>query len=420
VTRLAPTATDALARVGAGARIVAAPGCAAPTSLLAALGELSTGRPGIHLYSGLQLDDQPFLPAVEAGTLRHTTWHVTAPVRDLVDRGVVDHLPIRLGDVPDVLPDLRIDVALVRVSPPAADGRVSLGPSMSYSRAAVEAAPLLIGEIDETLPRTTGPTLLPLDRFAALTHSTRPTPVYRGVEPDARSRAIARHVLDRLPDAPTLQLGIGQVPEALGGVLYDEGVDRLRFIGLCTDTLVGLAEDDRLERVAPTCAPPVAAVELMGSRRLMRFVDRNADVGVYPSERGHDPQWLAARFARIVPINSAVEVDLAGQVNAETVGGRRISSIGGSADFVDAARASDQGLSLVVLPSTARGGAVSRIVDRLPPGAPTTIPAHAYDAVVTEHGVADLRGRTVRERAQALLSVAAPEHRDALARAGSR
>jgi 4-hydroxybutyrate CoA-transferase len=414
------TVERALGQLPDGARVVATPGCGAPTTLLAGLGELAARRSGLHLYSGLQLDDQPFLPAVEAGGLRHTTWHVTAATRELVAAGVVDHLPARLSDVPTVLPRLGLDATLVRVSPPAADGRVSLGPSMSYSRAAVETAPLLIGEIDETLPRTAGPTLLPVERFAALVDSARATPVYRGVEPDARARSIARYVLELLPDAPTLQLGIGQIPEAIGRVVHEEGVDRLRFVGLCTDTLVDLAEDGRLEQLAPTATPPVAAVELMGSRRLMRFADRNPDVALYPSERGHDPGWLAARFDRLVSVNSAIEVDLSGQVNAETVADRRVSSIGGAADFVDAARASRDGMSLVALPSTAQAGTVSRIVDRLPAGAATTIPAHAHHAVVTEHGVADLRGRTTAERAEALIGVAAPEHRDTLQRAWRR
>lgn len=407
---------DALDRIAPGARIVATPGCSAPTTLLAGLDRLARNRGGLHLYSGLQLEEQPFLAAVAAGRMRFSTWHVTPASRPLVADGLADHLPLRLSDVPSALEHLAIDVALVRVSPPDADGMVSLGPSMSYSRAAVGIADLVIAEVDPSLPRTNGPTRLHIDRIAALVASDRPTPVYHAREPDEDALRIADHLMALLPESPTLQLGIGQVPEAIADTLLRDRVASLRFVGLAIDRMVDLAETGLLD-VTPREVPPIAAVEVMGSEQLMRFVDDNPLVGVYPSTQGHDPGWLADHFSRIVSINSALEIDLLGQVNAEMIGGTQVSGVGGSADFVDAARASPEGLSIIALPSTTKAGTVSRIVERLDRDAVTTVPRHAYHAVVTEHGVADLRGLSVRERARALIDLAAPAHRDELERA---
>ncbi len=401
---------EALAHIPDGARIVAAPGCAAPTTLLAGLGGLARTRPGLHLYSGLQLDDQPFLPAVEHGDLAYSTWHATGPSRPLIADGRAAFLPLRLSDVPAAIRRLQIDVAMLRVSRPDRDGRVSLGPSMSYSQAALDVADVVLGEIDPALPRTTGPTRVPVDRFTAMVASERPTPSYRSARPDERARRIAANLLELVPAAPTFQLGIGQVPEALAESLLERRATGLRFIGLGVERLVDIAESGLLaDRVGPT--PPVAVAELMGGERLMRFADDHPDIGVYPSEQAHDPGWLSARFDRLVSVNSAVEVDLLGQVNSEMVDGRQLSGVGGSADFVDAARASHGGLSAIALTASARDGAVSRIVARLGSGAVTTIPRHAIHLVVTEHGAADLRGLDVRQRAEALIAIADEPHR---------
>lgn len=412
------TVERALASIPPGARIVASPASAAPTTLLAGLADLATRRPdlGFHLYAGLQPDDQPFVDAVAAGHLRFTTWFVAGPSRELIRDGRGAYLPVRLSDVPGLLARLPVDVALVRVGPPDARGMVSLGPSLSYSRAAVDTARVVIAEVDPALPRTHGPTRLPVDRITAFVDSDRPTPTFPSARPSAVATTIAGHIAARLPPAPTLQLGLGQVPDALAATLVDRGIGRIRAIGLATDSLVDLAEAGLLD-LSPHDPTPVALVRLMGTERLWTLAAETPQIGLYPSPQGHDPRWLSRHFDRLVSVNSAIEVDLSGQVNAETLEGHPIAGIGGSADFVDAARASDGGCSIIALPAAARGGAVSRIVPRLDADAATTIPRHAYDLVVTEHGVADLRGRTVAQRAEALVAIADPAHRDALAAA---
>jgi 4-hydroxybutyrate CoA-transferase len=406
------TLQEALDRVPPGARVVAAPGCAAPTTLLAGLGRLADDRPGLHLFTGLQLDDQPFLPAVERGSLAFSTWHVTSRSRALVADGHAHHLPLRLADVPAAITRLAPEVALLRVSPPAADGTVSLGSSASYSHEAAAAAEVVLAEVDPAVPRTRGDTLVHVDRLDALVDSDRPTPSYSPGAPSEVAARIAGHLLALLPDAPTLQLGLGQVPEAVAAALLDAEVADLRFVGMGTDGMVDLAEAGLLRTGPDPLA--IAAVELMGTDRLRRFADDTPRLGVFPSRLAHDPSWLAARFDRLVSVNSAIEVDLLGQVNSEVLRGQQVSAVGGSADYVDAARASDGGLSIIALPSTTPDGRTSRIVPQLGEGAVVTIPRHAYHVVVTEHGVADLRGLSVAARAEALAAVAAPAHRTSL------
>jgi 4-hydroxybutyrate CoA-transferase len=405
------TLAAALDRVPPGARLVAAPGCAAPTTLLAGLARLADERAGLHLLTGLQLEDQLFLPAVERGSLAFSTWHVTARSGALVADGRADHLPLRLADIPATIDRLAPEVALLRVSPPV-DGTVSLGSSASYSHEAIAAAELVIAEVDPAVPRTHGQTLVPIDRIDLLVDSDRPIPSYAPGPPSEVASRIADHLVSLLPDAPTLQLGLGQVPEALATALLSAGVCDLRFVGMGTDAMVELSEAGLLRAGPDPLA--ITAVELMGTERLRRFADDDPRVGVYPSRLGHDPCWLSARFDRLVSVNSAVEIDLLGQVNSEVLRGAQASAVGGSADYVDAARASEGGLSVIALPSTTPDGRTSRIVGRLGADAVVTIPRHAYHVVVTEHGIADMRGLSVAARAEALAAVAAPAHRAAL------
>ena len=408
------SAAAALERLPRGARIVAGPGCGTPETLLRALGEHAASMAGPTLYSGLQLGAYPFLDAVAAGTLRFATWHVMGPVRDLVATGAVDYLPIRASEVPRLLGHWDVDVAFVRVSPPDRNGYVSLGPSVSYPGPAVRQARLVVGEVDPTLPRTHGASHVHVSQFDSLVDTEDATCTYTSGTPSDLSRQIADHVLELLPDRPALQVGIGEIPEALVAALPDAGLGPVRFVGMATDAMVDLFDDGTVDPRAVVPDPALATVELMGSRRLLDAADDHPAIGVYPSDRFHAPRHLA-EIPRLVSLNSAIEVDLTGQCNAETIGTRQVSGVGGSMDFVEGAFTSDGGLRILALPSTTRDGTRTRIVSRLAHGAATTVPRHTTDLVVTEHGVADLRGRSTRERAAALIAVAHPDHRDELA-----
>ncbi len=400
-----------------GARILSSPSCSTPTTLLAAVGRLACERPGMGVVAGMLLGSLPWLDAVAAGTLSLRTWHPSGEGRRLADTGVVDYVPYRLGDVPASLPGT-VDSLVVRVSPPDAAGLCSIGPSGSYTlaglRAVRAAGGVVLAEIDAALPRTTGDTLLSVDDCTALVEADTPTCLHQpAIRTEIHDR-IAEAVLGLLPRAPTVQLGIGAVPEAVTDSLGSvEGGARL--VGMAGDGVMRLLDTGALRSGAHT--PPVVAVEVMGTERLMAFVDRNPDVEVVSSEHVHNPRWIG-EINRFVSINSALEVDLTGQVALEAAGGRVLSGIGGAADFFEGAHRSTGGLRVVALRSTDARGAASKIVARLAPGTPVSLPRHAVDAVVTEHGVAWLRGASLQERADAMVAVAAPGWRDRLAAAG--
>ncbi|HVE25762.1 MAG TPA: acetyl-CoA hydrolase/transferase C-terminal domain-containing protein [Sporichthya sp.] len=402
----------ALARVPAGAHLVSLPGMGAPTTVLGALAGASAGR-GWTLSTGLLLDEYPFLPAVEAGELGYRTWHVAGPVADLVADGRVGFVPARASAVPDLLRHWGVDVALVRVSPPDAGGLCSLGPSVSYAKAAMDAAAMVIAEIDPAVPRTCGDSLIRVSAFDSVVESATPIPEYR-TAPDAElSRRIAEHVLNLVPRNPALQIGLGTIPESLLRSLPDADLGRIRFIGMGTDLMVDLFDKGVLSLGDVVPWPAVLSGELMGTSRLLEFAHQNPAIGMAPSSVIHNPCHLAG-IDRFVSIITALQIDLAGNVNAEVLRGRQISGPGGGPDFVDGAARSPGGLRIVALPSSSSDGRHSRIVSRVEA---VTVPGTMIDAVVTEHGVARLAGLTGRQRAEALIALAAPAHRDPLAAA---
>ncbi|MCU4184506.1 hypothetical protein K6U06_09045 [Acidiferrimicrobium sp. IK] len=398
------------------ARVLTSPACATPATLLAALGRLAPERPGATVVTGMLLGPLPWLDAVAAGHLGLRTWHVSGAARRLADRGQVDYVPYRLGDIPAALPGM-VDSLLVRVSPPDRSGRCSIGPSGSYTlaglRAVKAAGGIVLAEIDPALPRTTGDTLLSVDECTAMVEADLPTSLHRPAERDEVNDRIADNVLGLLPDAPTVQLGIGAVPEAVTASL---GAVRggARLVGMAGDGVIDLLEGGALRRGRE--GPPVVAVEIIGTAALMAHVDRNPDVEVASSEVVHNPRWTGD-IDRFVSINSALEVDLTGQVALEAAGGRSLSGLGGAVDFFEGAHRAPGGLRIVALRAADGTGTVTKIVPRLAAGTPVSLPRHAVDAVVTEHGVAWLRGASIRERIDALLAVAAPAWRDTLAAA---
>lgn len=402
---------DALGRIPAGGHIIAGVCCGGPTSLLRGVAERSPGRQWL-LSTGLLLDDGGVYEAVGSGDLRLETWHVAGAGRELVERGLVDYVPIRASQLEKRIATWDVDAALVRVTPPDSDGWCSLGPSAGFALAAIKTARLCIAEVDETLPRTFGESRVHASALDVLVPSTTPTPMYRTSAPDDVSRAVARRVVALLPDRPVLQLGIGGVTEALVVALAEEGVDGLRFVGMGMDAMVDIFEGGLLA-CPPDGGPAIESPDLVGTQRLMRFAHENPVVGVFPSSVAHSPQRLA-ELERLVSVNTAVEIDLSGQVNSEVVAGRQIAGIGGSIDFVEAATHSAGGMRIIALPSTTRSGDRSRIVPRLDANATVTIPRGMVDIVVTEHGIAHLEGKTLRQRAEALIDIASPQHRQAL------
>ncbi|MFT4028792.1 MAG: acetyl-CoA hydrolase/transferase C-terminal domain-containing protein [Protaetiibacter sp.] len=399
---------EALSRVAPGSQVLANYCCGTPITLLEGLARRARDVPGIVLTAGLMLGDPPLDDVVRSGRLALRSWHIHGALRELVREGLVDYLPLRLSDfAPAVLPD--IDVVLVRVAPPDAEGWCNLGPSATFAPAAVAAVPLVIAEVDEAIPRTTGETRVRATDIDVFVSSEHPMPEYRPAVPDAVSRSIAERVLELVPEGATLQLGIGAIPEALAPLLADRAGDSgWGLVGLVTEAMMPL-----VDAIAAAGRGPVVAIELMGGPALMRWADGNSALEMRGSGTLHDPRWLAG-IPTLISINSAVAVDLKGQVVAESVAGHLLAGVGGSADFAEGAHLSPGGLRVIALAATTARGE-SRIVAAHDPRDAITGPHHSVDVVVTEHGVAWLRGRTRSERADALRAIAAPEHRTVLA-----
>lgn len=398
--------SGALARIPHGAHVVAAPGMGAPTTLLAGLAAAAEGR-GWTLSSGLFLDDYPLLAAVDAGVLRYRIWHVMPPVRDHVASGAVDFVPVRASRVAGLLEHWGVDVALVRVSAPDAAGYCSVGGSASSGLVAARIGRLVIAEIDPAVPRTCGDTLLHVSAFDSVVDTATPIPTYTSAKPNRISTEIAARILTLLPPDLRLQIGVGSIPETLVRSLAGADLGTVRFAGMATDDMVDLFAGGVLCNTDVVPTPAVLSPDMMGTPKLLEFANENPAIGMYPSSLAHDAVQLG-QIERFVSVNTAIEVDLAGNVNNEVVGGRQISGLGGSVDYVDCAMRSRGGVRIIALASASSDAAVSRIV---PTVASVSIPRAMVDIIVTEYGVARLDGLSTRERAEVLIEIAHPDHR---------
>lgn len=398
-------------------RVLLPPGCAEPCTLVEEIVRQAPRLRPLTLMGGLLLGDYPFCGPEHAESLRWVTFHVMPALRDALARGQVEYLPVRYFDTLWVFGrggPWAADAVLVQTAPPDAGGRLSLGVSTSYPLPLARTAPLVIAEVNHRMPRTPGDSTLGPDQVAAWVETDRPLVPYPTPDVGEVERRVAGHVTEFIPDGATIQIGIGSIPEAIAGALGDRR--DLGVHSLLVDAMLPLVERGVITGARKSRNPGRMDLgEVMGTERLFRFVHENPVVNMEPSSLIHNPQ-VVARIERFVSINSAIEVDLTGQVNAESIGDRQVAGIGGQFDFVEGAYWAPGGRSIIALPSTGRGGGVSRIVARLPAGAKVTTPRYLTDCVVTEFGAAELRGRSIEERARALVRLAAPQFREGLER----
>jgi acyl-CoA hydrolase len=274
---------------------------------------------------------------------------------------------------------------------------------------------VVIAEVNHRMPRTLGDSTLDLDRVAAWVETDRPLRPYPAPRVGETERRIASHVGELIPDGATIQIGIGAVPEAIAGALGDHR--DLAVHSLLTEAMLPLIERGVITNARKSRNPGRMDLgEIMGTDALFRFVHEHPMVNMEPSSSIHNPRVIAT-LEGFVSINSAIEVDLTGQVNAESIGDRQVAGVGGQYDFVEGAYWAPGGRSIIALPSTGRGGEVSRIVARLAVGAKVTTPRYLTDCVVTEFGRAELKGRSADQRARALVGIAHPRFRTELERA---
>jgi len=367
--------------------------CAEPVALVETFLAGRNAYPGARVFLGIGYAGT--VRAEHADRLRFVSYCASGTNRALVEAGAVDILPVPYSRLGAALRSgaLRADVLLVQVSPPNARGEYSLGLAADYLAPALDVCRTVIAEVNEHVPWTYSEPVLTRDRFAACFASSRAPVEAPPAQAEARARAIAQHALGCIPAGATVEAGIGGLPDAVLAALPPERVARLHT-GALGDGAIALLESG----IAADCAL------VCGSRALHAAVRENPNVRLRSCEYTHDAAVLGG-IARFTAINAAVEVDLTGQINAEVAAGRYVGAVGGALDFVRAANRSPGGISLTLVPA-------ERIVAQL--CGPVTVPRSEAGLVVTEYGVADLREASLRERAQRLIAIAAPERRDAL------
>ncbi len=399
--------------IRAGDTVLVGQGTAEPRSLVEALIAQRHALGGVTVFLGASFTGL-FQPH-HADAFRFVGLGGVAQSSVLAKAGVLDVIPAHLGSLPELFKRgaLRIDVVLAQVSAADADGRHSFGLVADYVPAAVQVARIVLAEVNPNVPFTYGHEPVDTSVFAATVPDERPLITVGRRTPTETDRVIGRHVASLIPDRATLQVGVGGTPDAIVRSLRhhrDLGI----HTGLMTEALLDLIESGAVSNACKGIDPGVSvAGSLFGSERLYGFADRNPALRVSPVTYTHDPRVLTS-LRSFHAINSAIEVDLTGQCNGEMIEGASIGTVGGHGAFARAAAASSDGRSIVMLASTARQGSVSRIVARLPDGVVTTQRSDA-DIVVTEHGIADLRGATVSQRIVRMLAIADPTFRDQLA-----
>lgn len=409
------TLAGAVERLRPGMRVLLPPGSGEPAALVAEICRQADRLQDLTLMGGIHLGEYPFARP-ETAALRVVTWHASPRLEDAWRRGRVEFVPARYFDlVTQFVAGGRWapDVVLVHCAPPDGHGYLSLGVSVGVILPAARRAPLVIAQVNPAMPRTRGNAWLHRNQIDCWVEVDEPLLPYPPPPLTEVERAIGRHVAALVPDGATVQVGVGAIPQAVLEALGDHR--DLALHSLLVDASVGLVERGVVTAAAKRVhRGRLDIAEAMGTRRLFDFLHDNPLVNMDSSELVHDPA-VVALHDRFVAINSALEVDLSGQVTAESVGGRQVAGIGGQFDFMLGASRSRGGAAIVALPATGRDGRVSRIVARLGAGAAVTTPRFLPDWVVTEYGAAALRGRSLRERAAALIAVAHPRFRDELA-----
>lgn len=409
------SAGQAIALLEPGQRLLIGSGAAEPLSLVKALVEDGAHLADNEIVHLLTLGPAPYVRPEHQGRFRHCAFFIGENVRDAVHEGRADFMPVFLSEIPELIRRrrVRIDAALIQVSPPDAHGFVSLGLSVDVVRAAVDSARWIFAEVNPRMPRTHGDSFINVRQIRGLIPVDAPLLERLPDGPDEVSTEIGRQVATLVPDGATLQLGIGRIPDAVLRALdgrHDLGI----HTEMLSDGVMRLAEAGVITGRRKTLLPGKMVTSfLMGSQQLYAWANEHPALEMRPSDFTNDPLVIAQNDA-MISINSALAVDLTGQVAADTVGSRFFSGIGGQVDFIRGAARSRGGRPIIALPSTAKRGAVSRIQAVLEAGAGVVTSRGDVHFVVTEYGTADLWGKSVRERALALISVAHPDFRGEL------
>jgi 4-hydroxybutyrate CoA-transferase len=410
------SARDALRQaITPGSRIFFSIAAAQPQTLLQALAQDYDNYRDVEVINSYIMAEHPLAKPGMESSFRCVSLQNSPSLRKDWEEGRIDFLPMRHSDIPQFFSPLGpapIDVALIQVAPPGPDGKFSFGASTSLAYPIARGAKFIVAEVNDQAPRTFGPCSLSADEIDFLVESSHPLIPYPEVKIGEVEKRIAAIVGGLIPDRSTIQIGIGNLPAAI--LQFLEGKKDLGIhSGMLSDGIVDLVAKGVITNRAKNLFPgKIVTGELIGTEKLIRFAHENPCLEMHPAEVSHNPQVIG-KLENFIAINSAIEVDLAGQMNGEFLGGAQISGVGGLFDFVEGASFA-RGKSITALTATAGRGKLSRIVVAFERGTVITLPRYLADTVVTEFGIAELRGKTLRRRAEALIAVAHPDFRDRL------
>lgn len=414
------TAEEAVKVIKSGNRVFLTGNVSVPQTLLAALVKYAPSVHDVEICQALTVGSADYVAPEMEGHLRVNSMFISANIRKAVQEGRADFTPVLLSEFPllfkrGVLP---VDVAIIHVSTPDEHGFCSLGVEVGLTKSAAESAKIIIAEVNDQMPRTLGDSFIHVSRLTHIVPVNYPIPEHKmTAEGDSEIiQSIAGHVASLIPDGATMQLGIGSIPDAVLKFLSDKK-DLGIHTELFSDGVIELVNTGVLTNARKSLHPgKIVAGFILGTGKLYEWSNDNPMVEMHPTEYVNDP-FVIAQNDRMVAVNSAIEVDLTGQVCADSIGPKLYSGVGGQLDFIYGASRSKGGVPIIALPSTAvmrDGTAISKIAAMLKLGAGVVTSRNHVRFVVTEYGVADLYGKTIRQRAQALIKIANPQFHDEL------
>jgi acetyl-CoA hydrolase len=411
------TAEEAVRKINSGDRVFLTGNCSVPQKVLSALVDYAPHLQDVEVVQALSVGPADYVSPDMAGHLRVNTMFVSSNIREAVQAGRADFTPVLLSEFTLLFKNnyLPLDVALVHLSPPDNYGFCSFGVEVGLTKTPAESARIIIAEVNQQMPRTLGDSFIHIsnvDYIVPVDYSLVEMPMAGNDSSEVIDR-IAGHVAELIPDGATIQMGIGAIPDTMLKYLYEKK-DLGIHTELFSDGVIDLVEAGVLTNARKTLHPgKIIAGFILGTKRLYDWVDDNPLIELHPTEYVNDP-FVIAQNENMVAVNSAIEVDLTGQVCADSIGPKIYSGVGGQLDFIYGASRSKGGIPIIALPSTARQ--FSRIVPMLKTGAGVVTTRNHVRYIVTEYGIADLYGKTIRQRAHDLINIAHPEFRDNLMR----
>ena len=409
------SADEALQCVRSGTRVYIQPGCAEPEALVESLMRRAPELHDVEIVHMMTMGCAPYVAPEMAGHFRHNAMFIGGNVRAAINEGRADYTPIYLSEIEALFENgaMPIDVALIEVSPPDSHGFCSFGVGVDTTLTAAKCARYVVAQVNDYMPRTYGDSFIHVSDIDAVVEASRPLCELKKPEVTDMHVAIARNVAGLIEDGAVLQTGVGGIPDAVLPFLSDRK-DLGIHSELVSEGVIPLIENGVITGARKNFKPRKIIVGFaLGTRRFFEFVDNNPIFEFHPTAYTNDPT-LIARNDNMVAINSALQVDLTGQVCSDSIGNQFYSGIGGQVDFLRGASRSKGGKPIIAISSTAKSGTISRIVPMLSPGAGVVTSRGLVRYVVTEHGVAYLHGKSIRERARALIEIAEPTFRPEL------